>query len=185
MCEKMLCDKSISYEGLQVEQYVTGVQDYWNDNEPVFKLDSVSFLYIWGSLITWTVITALCLIIGILSYAKLPPEIPVQWNDGAASSLVDKRFIFAYPVVCIIIRYLLKPLIYAKLQMGNPYGEIITEYLINYMCFLALSAEVFSILFIYGVVKNIVIVIFVDTGVLIGLLVVGFTKMDLKRNGMI
>ena len=38
--------------------------------------------------------------------------------------------------LCIIIRYLLKPFIYAKLQMNNYYGEIITEYLTNYMCFM-------------------------------------------------
>lgn len=180
MCEKMLESENISYEELQVEQYVTELQDYWNTNQSIFKLDSVSFLYIWGSFITWTTITALCLITGILSYTKLPPEIPVQWNDGLASSVVDKKFIFAYPVVCIVIRYLLKPVIYAKIQMNNHYGEIITEYLTNYMCFIVLSAEVFSILFAYGVVKNIVAVLLVDTFVLIGLLIAGVIKMDLK-----
>ena len=29
--EKMLDEESISYEKLQVEQYVTELQDYWND----------------------------------------------------------------------------------------------------------------------------------------------------------
>ena len=74
MCEKMLDEESISYEKLQVEQYVTDLHDYWEDNQTVFKLDSVSFLYIWGSMLTWTTITALCLIIGVLSYSKLPTE---------------------------------------------------------------------------------------------------------------
>ncbi len=83
-------------------------------------------------------------------------------------------------VICIIIRYLLKPFIYAKLQMNNYYGEIITEYLTNYMCFIVLSVEIFSILFTFGVVKNIVVLLFVDTGIFIGLLVVGLTKMDLR-----
>lgn len=46
MCEKMLDEESISYEKLQVEQYVTDLHDYWKDNRTVFKLDSVSFLYI-------------------------------------------------------------------------------------------------------------------------------------------
>ena len=78
MCEKMLDEESISYEKLQVEQYVTELQDYWKDNQTVFKLDSVSFLYIWGSMLTWITITVLCLIIGALSYSKLPVEIPVQ-----------------------------------------------------------------------------------------------------------
>ena len=106
MCEKKLDEESISYEKLQVEQYATDLHDYWKDNRTVFKLDSVSFLYIWGSMLTWTMITALCLIIGALSYSKLPTEIPVQWSKGVATSLVNKNWIFICPVICIIIRYL-------------------------------------------------------------------------------
>lgn len=180
MCEKILDEESISYEKLQVEQYVTELQDYWKDNQAVFKIDSVSFLYIWGSMFTWTTITVLCLIIGILSYSKLPTEIPVQWSNGVATSLVNKNWIFICPSICIIIRYLLKPVIYVKLQMNNYYGEIITEYLTNYMCFIVLSIEIFSILFTFGVVKRIVVLLFVNTVVFIGLLVVGLSKMDLR-----
>ena len=180
MCEKILDEESISYEKLQVEQYATDLHDYWKDNRTVFKLDSVSFLYIWGSMLTWTMITSLCLIIGALSYSKLPTEIPVQWSKGVATSLVNKNWIFICPVICIIIRYLLKPFIYAKLQMNNYYGEIITEYLTNYMCFIVLSVEVFSILFTFGVVKSVVVLLFVDTAIFIGLLVVGLVKMDLR-----
>lgn len=180
MCEKMLDEESISYEKLQIEQYVTDLHDYWKDNQTVFKLDSVSFLYIWGSMITWTTITVLCLIIGALFYSKLPTEIPVQWSEGVATSLVNKNWIFICPVICIIIRYLLKPFIYAKLQMNNYYGEIITEYLTNYMCFIVLSVEIFSILFTFGVVKSIVVLLFADTAIFIGLLVVGLVKMDLR-----
>ena len=180
MCEKMLEEQGISYEKLQVEQYVTELEDYWKHNPSVFKLDSVSFLYIWGSQLIWITITILCLIIGCLSYSKLPIEIPVQWSNGVATSLVNKNWIFICPVICIIIRYLLKPFIYAKLQMNNYYGEIITEYLTNYMCFMVLSIESFSILFTFGVVKSIVVLLFVNTVVFIGLLVVGLIKMDLR-----
>lgn len=181
MCEKMLDEESISYEKLQVEQYVTDLHGYWKDNQTVFKLDSVSFLYIWGSMLTWTTITALCLITGALFYSKLPTEIPVQWSKGVATSLVNKNWIFICPVICIIIRYLLKPFIYAKLQMNNYYGEIITEYLTNYMCFIVLSVEIFSILFTFGAVKSVVVLLFVNTAVFIGLLVAGLVKMDLRR----
>ena len=171
MCEKMLDEESISYEKLQVEQYTTDLHDYWKNNQTVFKLDSVSFLYIWGSMLTWTTITALCLIIGALFYSRLPKEIPVQWSKGVATSLVNKNWIFVCPVICIIIRYLLKPFIYAKLQMNNYYGEIITEYL---------TVEIFSILFTFGVVKSVIVLLFVNTAVFIGLLVVGLIKMDLR-----
>lgn len=180
LCEKMLDAENMEYDDLKVEQYVTELEDYWNDNRPVFKVDSVSFLYIWGSFVTWAVITIVCLLTALLSYANLPQEIPVQWSDGQASSLVNKIFIFVYPAVCIVIRYLIRPVIYAKLRMNNRYEEIIAEYLSNYMCFIALSAEVFSVLFIYGVVKNIVAVLVVDTAVFIGLLIAGLIRMDLK-----
>lgn len=181
ICEKMLDEESISYEKLQVEKYVTELQDYWKDNQTVFKLDSVSFLYIWGSMLTWTIITTLCLIIGGMYYSKLPTKIPVQWSNGEATSLVNKNWIFICPVICVIIRYLLKPIIYVKLHMNNYYGEIITEYLTNYMCFIVLSTEIFSILFTFGVVKSVVILLLVNTVVFIGLLAVGLVKMDLRK----
>lgn len=184
LCEKMLSKEDITYNDLQVEQYVTELKDYWNDNKSVFKLDSVSFLYIWGSLITWIIITVVCLLIALLSYTKLPPEIPIQWSDGLASSMVNKKFIFAYPAVCLVIRSFIRPFIYAKLQINNPYSEVMTEYLTNYMCFIALSAEIFTIFFIYGIVKNVIVVLFVDTVVLLGLLLRGLTKKNPGRNVM-
>ena len=170
MCERMLEAGNVSFDELQVERYVIDLETYWSDNKPVFKLDSVSFLYIWGSFITWTIITLLCLLIGILSYTKLPSVIPVQWDNGIATSVVDKKFIFIYPLACIIIRVLLRPVIYVRLLMKHLYGELITEYLSNYLCFIVLSVELFSILFVYGLVKSVVAVLLVDTVVLIGIL---------------
>ena len=169
MCERMLEAGNVSFDELQVERYVIDLETYWSDNKPVFKLDSVSFLYIWGSFITWTIITLLCLLIGILSYTKLPSVIPVQWDNGIATSVVDKKFIFIYPLACIIIRVLLRPVIYVRLLMKHLYGELITEYLSNYLCFIALSVELFSILFVYGLVKSVVAVLLVDSVVLIGI----------------
>ena len=177
MCERMLDASNVSYDNLQVEKYVTDLQNYWSDNKVIFKFDTVSFLYIWGSLVTWIIIVLLCLVIGIVSYDKLPSEIPIQWNKGAVTSLVDKKLIFVYPLACIVIRILLRPFLYVRLAAHNIYNEIVTEYLSNYMCFIMLSIEVFSILFIYGLVKNILTVLFVDAIVFIGILIIGIKKL--------
>ena len=185
MCERMLEAGDTSFDKLQVEKYVNDLQNYWGDNNKVFKLDSVSFLHIWGSLVTWIIIASLCLIIGIASYAKLPWEIPIQWDEGVVISLVNKKFIFAYPLACIAIRIFLRPFIYVRLSIYNIYGELITEYLTNYMCFVALSVEAFSILSAHGLVKNIIVVLGVDTVVLIGILAIGIIKMDLHGKRMI
>lgn len=176
MCERMLEEKHLSYQELQVERYVGELQDYWSDNQQVFKLDAVSFVYLWGSFAVWAAITAICLIISICSYAKLPPEIPVQWSDGTVSAMADRIVIFAYPAVCAAIRYLLRPVIYARIRMNSQEGRRMTEYLTNYLCFLALSAEVFTILYILGIAIKIEMVLAVDTIVLIGLLIAGVTR---------
>ncbi|MEY8391916.1 MerR family transcriptional regulator [Lachnospiraceae bacterium] len=184
MCERMLESGNVSFDELQVEKYVENLESYWDDNKPVFKLDSVRFLYIWGSLITWAIITSLCLIIGVLSYTNLPSEIPVQWDNGIAISVVDKKFIFVYPLACICIRVLLRPVIYVRFLMTYCYGELITEYLINYLCFIALSVEIFSILFVHGLVESVVAVLLIDTIVLIGMLIAGIAKINLVHNPM-
>ncbi|MCM1117767.1 MAG: MerR family transcriptional regulator [bacterium] len=176
MCQIMLDDGNVSFDELKIEKYVVDLETYWSDNKPVLKFDSVSFMYLWGSLITWTIITALCLLTGMLFYMKLPAEIPVQWDDGIAVSSMDKKFIFLYPIICVMIRVFLRPVIYVRFLINYPYGELIREYLSNYLCFIALSVELFSILFVYGLVKSVVAVMFVDTVVLIGILIAGITS---------
>lgn len=178
-CERMLQEGNVCFENLQVERYVIDVQNYWSGNQAIFKLDSVSFLCLWGSLMTWAAIALLCLAAGLLSYAKLPEELPVQWNHGIATSFVDKQFIFIYPVVCVLIRMVLRPLIHVKFLLYHVYGEMISEYLANYLCFIVLSVELFSILYVYGVVNSVVAVVLVDSVVLIGILVIGIVKMRL------
>lgn len=178
LCDKMLTDTNISYEKLQVEQYVTKIPEYWSEqeNQKVFKLDSVSFLYLWGSFFVWGAITVLCLLVSILSYGKLPQEIPVQWSGDTAVSLADRKIIFVFPAVCIVIRYLVRPFLYAKTRTFYYYGEILAEYLTNYLCFVLLSIQIFTILFLHNIVESILSVLILDTAVLIGLLITGLLK---------
>lgn len=45
-----------------------------------------------------------------------------------------------------------------------------TDYITNYLCFIALSVEIFIILYVKEIVKNVTVVLFLDTFVLIGAL---------------
>ncbi len=100
MCNKMLESDELSYLNLKVEQYITELPEYWNKNKPVFKLDSVSFLYIWGRKITWGIITIACLLIAIIVFPKLPHQIPIQWNNGVAN-YVDKNLFM--PILLFVL----------------------------------------------------------------------------------
>lgn len=171
MCKRILSSgNKIDYESLDIELYVADAKDYWKDNSRVFKLDSVSFFYMWGGNITWGILAAACLLAAVFSFRYLPAEIPVQWNGDIVSSLADRKFIFAFPAACIMIRFVLRPFIWRQLKINMIDSDSVTDYITNYLCFTALSVEIFIILYVNGILKHVTIVLFIDTFVLIGLL---------------
>ena len=179
LCERMLSSKDkVSYQELEVEQYITNLQDYWNENKNVFKLDSVRFFYMWGGNITWIALTIICFLVAVFSIGGLPAQIPVQWSNGIGSSFVDKKFIFAFPVVCVMIKYVLRPVIWNRLRMSVMGSEDITNYITNYLCFIVLSVEVFIILYVNEIVRNVILFLLADTLVLIGVLILGCYKLN-------
>lgn len=181
ICEKMLVsDEKINYENLDIEEYVVDMNDYRNKNNHIFKLDSVSFFYMWGGNIAWGIITIVCLIVAALSFNHLPMEIPIQWSNGVVSSLVDRKFIFAFPVACFIVRYLLHPFIWRWLKLNIIDSEPITNYITNYLCFIVLTTEIFIILYVNEIMRHVTVILFIDTFLLIGLLFISIYK--LQRN---
>jgi DNA-binding transcriptional MerR regulator len=181
-CNRMLQIDNLNIDNLEVEQYTGKRDDYWNKNHKVFQLDSVSFIYMWGGHIMWGLITALCLIVASLTYPTLPKQIPVQWRGGIVSSFAAKEFIFAYPLCCVIIRFLLRPFIWRWIHINVYDSESITNYITNFMCFVAFSVEIFTILFIYGVVKHITVILFIDGVVFFGLLFMGWSKLSTRNS---
>ncbi len=178
MCEKMLKADTLDFENLNIEEYLLlDMNDYWKENKKVLRFDSVGFLYKWGSVVTWMILFFLCIVIAILVYPKLPSKIPVQWDEGIATSWVNKYFIFIYPAACVIIRFVLRPILYDKLQKYTLYFELLTEYLSNSMCMVVLSVEVFSVLFVVELVKNIVVILVAEAIILAGLLFMGVWRM--------
>ena len=177
MCQRMLEAEEVDYDRLRVEQYVTQLDAYWDENRSVLKSDCIRFVHVGSGLGMWAAITILCLAVVILSYGKLPPEIPVQWSGGEASSWVHKGFIFAYPVACVLIRYLIRPVVYERLRIDCRCGDLAVEYLANAGCFLVLTIQVFSVLYLLGAVKHIAAALMVPAAVLIGILIAGVCQM--------
>ena len=171
MCERMLSsNKKIDFENLDIEEFVTDVKDYWNKNDNVLKLDSVSFFYMWGGNITWGILTILSLLVAVFSIGYLPTEIPIQWSGDTVSTFVNKQFISAFPAACVIIRFVLRPFIWRWLKINIIDSESVTNYITNYLCFIAVSVEIFIILYVKEIVKYVTEILFIDTFVLIGLL---------------
>ena len=148
ICAQMMEDEEINYDTLDIERYTKRLPEYWKEN----------------------------LLIGIVMYPYLPEQIPVQYSGGEVSSLVPKLCIFLYTVACIIIRILFRGYFRWKLQSQTYINNMISDYMTNCLCFVALSAEVFSILFLYGYVKNVVLMLAVDAIVLGGAFICGIYK---------
>lgn len=183
MCERMLSSKEkIDYENLDIEMFITDVKGYWNQNSSVFKLDSVSFFYMWGGNTVWGILAAVCFLAAVFSFGSLPAQIPVQWSGGTVSSLVDKKFIFAFPVGCVIIKFVLRPFIWRWLKINMMESHAVADYITNYLCFIALSVEIFIILYVKEIVKHVTVILFIDTFVLLGLLLITVCKTTGKHN---
>lgn len=180
LCEKMLSEGEVHFEDLHIEKYVLDEKTYWKENKDILKLDAVSFSNIWGGTIVWIVLTVICALLTVISFIFMPERMPVQWSDGEATSYVSKAFIFAYPIALVIIRYILKPIIYSKIEINAFYRDMITAYVVNSLCFLTISIEIFTILFTYGIFKNIVVMLVTEGLLLIGLMIVGLLKMSKK-----
>lgn len=177
MCDKMLQADTLNFDNLNIEEYAINANDYWKNNKMLLEFDSIGFLYVWSSITVCVILVFLSAIIAALSYSKLPTEIPVQWNAGVATSWVNKYFIFAFPIACVLIRFVLRPILYGKLRMYTSYVEMMTDYVSNSLCLVVLSIEVFSILFIVGLVKNIAFVLVAEAVIFLSLMFIGARKM--------
>ena len=60
-------------------------------------------------------------------------------------------------------------------------SEPVTDYITNYLCFIALSVETFIILYVKGIVKYVTVLLFVDTIVLLGVLLKAVWRTTGKR----
>lgn len=174
ICQSMLADSKISYENLDVEAFVPELETYWQSNPKIFRLDSVGFLYMWGGVLVWAILTAACLAAALVVWPILPNQIPIQWNGGEVSSAVGKIFIFAYPLACIVIRLLFRPYLRNKLQIYTwCCGEMITDYLTNFFCFVILSVEVFTVLYVYDIATHVTTLLLIDSLIFLGLFIWG------------
>lgn len=176
MCRQMLDTEQLDYEHLRAETYVKQMNEYFNVNKAVFSFDSVSFFYLWQGVGIWGILVLIASLIALLAYPQLPLMIPVQWSQGEVSSMVGKGFIFVYPILCILFRFMLRPFIWRWLYSHAVISDEITDYLANFLCFVVVSVEVYTLLFINGWVHNILIILLVDLVVFIDLLMLSLKK---------
>ena len=179
-CEKLLKSGPVSFEELDVAQYTTETEDYWDRSRAVLRYDFAGLLRRLGSRKTWVILWVISLFAAILSWPGLPAEIPIQWNHGEAVSMAPKVCIFVYPAVTIVWRMILIPWLY--LTFWNKHdGSLIVEYTVNGICFAGLTVEIFTVFYAHGMVPfGVFPVLAADAVILLVLLVLGFWELDCR-----
>ena len=170
MCEMLLAQGRIGYEDLEINRYVSDPEKYWQENRRILKPDSIGFIFAWGGGTVWALLMAASLLVSLGALWFLPEQIPVQWSGGQAVSFAGRWTILAYPAACVVIRFLLRPMIDARIRRNTLYGAAVTDYAANCLCFAALSAEILMILFVREIVQRITTVLLVETIILVGFL---------------
>ena len=179
-CEKLLKSGPVSSEELDVAQYTTETEDYWDRSRAVLRYDFAGLLRRLGSRKTWVILWVISLFAAILSWPGLPAEIPIQWNHGEAVSMAPKVCIFVYPAVTIVWRMILIPWLYLTFW-NKPDGSLIVEYTVNGICFAGLTVEIFTVFYAHGMVPfGVFPVLAADAVILLVLLVLGFWELDCR-----
>lgn len=181
LCEKMLLCQDLDFEKLDITQFVVDVPEYWHKNQKRLRTDTIRLIERVGSKKTWMGMTIASLVVAMISFFVIPEEIPVQWSQGQAVSFQNKLFLFVYPAVCIGIRVLLRTAIRVWLYKKGYYSTVITDYLTNFVCFLIISVQIFSVLFSFGIVKHIERILIVEILVFMGLLATGWNQALIKE----
>ena len=179
-CEKLLKSGPVSFEELDVAQYTTETEDYWDRSRAVLRYDFAGLLRRLGSRKTWVILWVISLFAAILSWPGLPAEIPIQWNHGEAVSMAPRACIFIYPAVMIVWRMILIPWLYLTFW-NKPDGSLIVEYTVNGICFAGLTVEIFTVFYAHGMVPfGVFPVLAADAVILLVLLVLGFWELDCR-----
>lgn len=148
LCREILSEPQADYENLDVERYVADLDGYWEENETALARDLAGFWHVWGSMRVWGCLTTLSLLFAAFGLCRLPERIPIQWQGGAVSATADRRFIFAYPAACVLLRFWLKPFIERWLATHTmlPNRRAIAEGIVNFLCAAAWLIELITIL---------------------------------------
>ncbi len=162
ICNAMLSDSDLHYDNFEPSHYITDFSSHVHSNGKYFIPDTVAFIRFFSGEIIWMVITALCFLLAFIFYRYLPDQIPVQWNAGYVTNTMNRWFIFAYGGFCLLARPFLWPVLWSRFPITHPLKEVVVNYLISLLCFILLSVQIFTILYLYHILEQVTLVLVLD-----------------------
>lgn len=156
ICARLAQDAPERVEELDVGRYADDVGDYVRERRGGLRHDTAAFARWFAARRTWLPLFALTALLALWAWPRLPEEIPVQWSGTQVSGTAPRLAIFAYPLACLVLRFLLRAPIESRLMA--PLGALsgaAADCAVNAGCLMALALEGFTLLYAYGVVRSV------------------------------
>lgn len=186
ICQLMLSDESLDYDTLDVTAYVPEqkMSAYWNGHRRLLEVDTVGFIDMWSRKATWNALCTASLLLALLMFPFLPEQIPVQWSTGLTVRTAGRYAIFFYPAACVLIHYMIKPLIWRAFFKYRINGSEAAGYMANFLCFVMLSVQGFTLLYVQGLVRCVEWLLLFDAIIFLGIFLAAWYHLFKRHSGV-
>ena len=157
LCSRLAQDAPRSIDELDVSRYV-GVPDaFVRKRSGALKRDCAAFARWFASERAFLLLLALTALLAFWAYPRLPQEMPVQWSGGEVSGTATSAAVFAYPLACMVLRFLLRGQLERRLFGAlGAYARQAAGCVVNAGCLLALALVGFTVLYAAGLARSVV-----------------------------
>lgn len=156
ICAQLESDAPERFDDLDVSGYTGEEEDYVKQHRSVLLEDCERFALFFAEDDCWMAFVIVGTLLASIVFPKLPDTIPVQWNAGEVVGTAPRKALFAYPLLMLVIRFLLGGRIRMLCRNAlGVWGERIAPYAVNGLCLLMLCLEAFTVLYLFGAVSSV------------------------------
>ena len=168
LCRRLAKDAPQRIDELDVSRYVGQPDAYARKRPGALARDCAAFAHWFASEQAFWLLLALTALLSLWAYPRLPQEMPVQWSGGEVSGTAPRAAVFAYPLACLALRFLLRGQIERRLfgALGVCAHEV-SGCIVNTGCLLALVLVGFTALYAVGLAHSVTALIAVVAALLV------------------
>lgn len=168
LCRRLAKDAPQRIDELDVSRYVGRPDAYARKRPGALSQDCAAFARWFASGRAFWLLLALSALLSLWAYPRLPQEMPVQWSGGEVSGTAPRAAVFAYPLACLALRFLLRGQIERRLfgALGACAHEV-SGCIVNTGCLLALVLVGFTALYAVGLAHLVTALIAVVAALLV------------------
>ena len=156
LCRRLAQDAPQRIEELDISRYVGAPASYTGKRPGALARDCAAFAHWLASERAFWLLLLLTALLSLWAYPRLPQEMPVQWSGGEVSGTAPRAAVFAYPLACLALRFLLRGQLERRLLGAlGAYAHEMAGCIANIGCLLVLALVGFTALYAAGLAHSV------------------------------